>query len=197
MYISKEIPQMSIEKKSDINRVEEPAWFAMSATFGRELKAKTFLESKQVKCFVPMRYEIVKDKTQGKIRKLVPAINNLIFVYTTKERIQALKSVAEYLQYLTKPVGGKNIPITVPEYQMQQFMAVCDTYNENLIYLSPDEINLKEGTPVRIIGSVFDGVEGTFVKVNKSRKKSVVVMIQGLTAVMIAEFEDGYLQVLE
>ena len=80
---------------------------------------------------------------------------------------------------------------------MQQFMTVCDTYNENLIYLSPDEINLKEGTPVRIIGSVFDGVEGTFVKVNKSRKKSVVVMIQGLTAVMIAEFEDGYLQVLK
>lgn len=188
---------MSTEKKSDINRLEEPAWFAMSATFGRELKAKTFLESKQVKCFVPMRYEIVKDKTQGKIRKLVPAINNLIFVYTTKERIQALKSVAGYLQYLTKPVGGKNIPIIVPEYQMQQFMTVCDTYNENLIYLSLDEINLKEGTPVRIIGSVFDGVEGTFVKVNKSRKKSVVVMIQGLTAVMIAEFEDGYLQVLE
>lgn len=187
---------MSTEKKSDINRLEEPAWFAMSATFGRELKAKTFLESKQVKCFVPMRYEIVKDKTQGKIRKLVPAINNLIFVYTTKERIQALKSVAGYLQYLTKPVGGKNIPIIVPEYQMQQFMTVCDTYNENLIYLSLDEINLKEGTPVRIIGSVFDGVEGTFVKVNKSRKKSVVVMIQGLTAVMIAEFEDGYLQVL-
>ena len=188
---------MSIEKKSDINRIEEPAWFAMSATFGRELKAKTFLESKQVKCFVPMRYEIVKDKTQGKIRKLVPAINNLIFVYTTKERIQALKSVAEYLQYLTKPVGGKNIPITVPEYQMRQFMAVCDTYNENLVYLSPNEVNLKEGTPVKIIGSEFDGNEGTFVKVNKSRKKRVVVMIQGLTAVMIAEFEDGYLQVLE
>ena len=188
---------MSVEEKSIVNSLDEPAWFAMSATFGRELKAKTFLESKQVRCFVPMRYEIVKDKTQGKIRKLVPAINNLIFVYTTKERIQALKSVAEYLQYLTKPVGGKNIPITVPEYQMQQFMTVCDTYNENLVYISPNEINLKEGTPVKIIGSEFDGIEGTFVKVNKSRKKRVVVMIQGLTAVMIAEFEDGYLQVLE
>lgn len=188
---------MSIEKKPVINRVEEHAWFAMSATFGRELKAKTFLESKQVKCFVPMRYEIVKDKTQGKIRKLVPAINNLIFVYTTKERIQALKSVAEYLQYLTKPENGKNVPIIAPEHQMQQFIAVCDTYDDNLVYLSPDEINLEKGTPVKIIGSEFDGIEGTFVKVNKSRKKRVVVMIQGLTAVMIAEFEDGYLQVLE
>ena len=188
---------MSTEKKSDINRLEEPAWFAMSATFGRSMKAKAFLESKQVKCFIPMRYEIVKDKTQGKIRKLVPAINNLIFVYTTKERIQALKSVAGYLQYLTKPVGGKNIPITVPEYQMQQFMTVCDTYDDNLVYLSPNEIKLEKGTPVKIIGSAFDGVEGTFVKVDGVRKKNVVVLVQGGTAVMIVEFEDGYLQVLE
>lgn len=187
---------MSIEKKSDINRLEEPAWFAMSATFGRELKAKAFLESKQVKCFVPMRYEIVKDKTQGKIRKLVPAINNLIFVYTTKERIQALKSVAGYLQYLTIPENGKNIPIIVPEHQMQQFIAVCDTYDDNLVYLSPNEIKLEKGTPVKIIGSAFDGVEGTFVKVDGVRKKKVVVLVQGVTAVMIVAFEDGYLQVL-
>lgn len=184
-------------KNLDTNFDAEATWFAMSATFGRELKAKTFLESKRVKCFVPMRYEIVKDKTQRKTRKLVPAINNLIFVYTTKDRIQDLKSTTNYLQYLTKPVDGKNIPITIPEYQMQQFMAVCDTYNEKLVYLSADEINLKEGTPVKIIGSEFDGIEGTFVKINKSRKKRVVVMIQGLTAVMIAEFENGYLQVLE
>ena len=71
---------MSIEKKSDINSAEGLVWFAMSATFGRELKAKTFLETKSVKCFVPMKYQIVNDKKQGKIKKLAPAINNLIFV---------------------------------------------------------------------------------------------------------------------
>ena len=188
---------MTVEEKLIANSLEEPAWFAMSATFGRELKAKTFLEGKSVKCFVPMKYQMVNDKKQGKIKKLVPAINNLIFVYTTKERIQALKSVAEYLQYLTKPVAGKNIPIVVPEDQMQQFIKVCNTHDDRLVYLAPNEINLEKGTPVKIVGSAFDGVVGTFVKVDKSRKKRVVVMIQGLTAVMIAEFEDGYLQVLE
>lgn len=179
------------------NKVDEPVWFAMSATYGRELKAKAFLESKQVKCFVPMRYEMIKDKTHGKIRKLVPAINNLIFVYTTKERIQTLKSAINYLQYLTKPVNGRNTPIIVPEYQMQQFMDVCDTYNESLVYLSPEEINLEKGTPVKIVGGAFDGIEGMFLSVNKSPKKRVVVLIQGLTAVMIAEFDNGYLQVIK
>lgn len=188
---------MSIEIKYRVDNIEEPAWFAMSATYGRELKAKAFLESKHIKCFVPMRYEIVRDKILGKTRKLIPAINNLIFVYTTKERIQVLKSTIEYLQYLTKPVGGKNIPIIVPEYQMQQFIAACNTYNDNIIYLSPDEINLEKGTPVKIVGGVFDNIEGTFIKVDKSRKKRVVVMIQGITAVMLAELDDGYIQVLE
>ena len=175
---------------------KEPAWFAMSATFGRELKAKTFLESRNITCFVPMKYEIKDDKKQGKTRKLIPAIHNLIFVHTTKECIQTLKSGLGYLQYLTKPANGKNIPITVPEQQMQQFMAVCDTYDDSLVYLAPDEIKLEKGTPVKIIGSAFDGIQGTFVKVNGIRKKKVVVQVPGITAVMIAEFTDGYLQVL-
>ena len=176
---------------------ENLLWFAMSATFGRELKARNFLEKNEVHCFIPMKYRMVNDKKQGKVRKLVPAINNLIFVYTTKQRIQELKGLVNYLQYMTMPVDGRNVPIIVPEYQMQPFIAVCETHDEKLVYLAPDEINLEKGTPVRIVGSSFDGVEGTFVKVNKRRKKQVVVLVQGVAAVMIAELTDGYLQVLE
>lgn len=185
------------EKNHLMNSEEKFSWFAMSATFGRELKARDFLEKNKVHCFVPMKYQIITDRKQGKVRKLVPAINNLIFVHTSKERIQELKGSLDYLQYLTMPVGGRNVPIIVPEYQMNPFIAVCETHDEKLVYLLPEEINLDKGTPVRIVGSAFDGVEGTFVKVNKRRKKQVVVLVQGVAAVMIAEFTDGYLQVLE
>lgn len=172
-------------------------WFAMSATFGRAIKAKTFLEGESVKCFVPMKYEMVHDRRQGKVRKLVPAIQNLLFAYTTKENIQSLKADMEFLQYLTQPVNGRNIPITVPDCQMEQFMAVCDTLNENLVYMTPDEIKLDKGTPVKIVGGAFDGIEGTFVKVDNKRKKRVVVLVQGIAAVMITEISDGYIQALD
>lgn len=188
---------MSTEERTINISDEQPVWFAMSATFGRELKAKSILEDKNIKCFVPMRYEMVNDSKQGKIRKLIPAIRNLIFVYTTKVQIQALKACLKYLQYLTKTENGKNIPITVPEHQMQQFITVCDTYDDNLVYLSPNEIKLEKGTPVKIVGSAFDGIEGTFVKVDGVRKKKVVVLVHGVTAVMVAKFTDGYLQVLD
>ena len=58
-------------------------WFAMSATFGRELKAKAFLEKNNVECFVPMRYEITKMRDGKKTKQLVPAVKNLIFVHYT------------------------------------------------------------------------------------------------------------------
>ena len=50
--------------------------------------------------------------------------------------------------------------------------------------------------PVQIIGGTFDGVEGTFVKVEKKRKKQVVIQAQGIAAVMITHLDDGYLKVI-
>lgn len=178
--------------------ISEPTeWFAMSATFGRALRAKDFLESHSVRCFIPMKYEIVSDGKHGKKRQLVPAINNLLFANTTRSNIQALKAELSFLQYITRPDGLRRVPIVVPDHQMEQFIAVCNTYNEKLTYLNPDEINLKKGTPVQIIGGTFDGVEGTFVKVAGVRNRRVAVLVPGIAAVVIADITNGCLKVLE
>lgn len=182
----------SIHKKSD-----KLLWYAMSATFGREMKAKEFLEKNNVHCFVPLRCQLVKARGRDKVRKLVPAVSNLIFVHSTKARIQALKQEVPYLQYHTKPEEGRNVPVTVPDRQMDPFIAACNTYNEKMTFISPDEINLSEGTRVRIAGGTFDGVEGTFVRVEKGRQKHVVVLVEGIVAVVLAKVSDGYIQVLE
>lgn len=173
-----------------------PSWYAMSATFGRALKAKDFLESRSVRCFIPMKHEVVGDGKRGKVRKLVPAISNLLFVYAEREEIQALKSEVTYLQYLTRPEGARRVPIVVPDRQMEHFITVCDSFNEKLVYLNPDEINLTKGTPVQIVGGAFDGVEGTFVKVEGHRNRRVAVLVPGIAAVVIADITRGCLKVL-
>lgn len=169
----------------------------MSATFGRALKAKDFLESRSVRCFIPMKYDVVSDGKHGKERRLVPAISNLLFAHTTRDRIQALKSEVGYLQYLTRPEGTRRIPIVVPDHQMEQFITVCNTYNEKLVYLNPSEIDLEKGTPIQIIGGPFDGVEGTFIKVNGTRKRRVAVLVPGIAAVVIADITHGCIKVLD
>ncbi len=64
----------------------EKKWFAMSATYGRELKIKRILEELNIVCFVPMRPKESKQKNQRE-DTYIPAINNLIFVYTDKQTL--------------------------------------------------------------------------------------------------------------
>lgn len=172
-------------------------WFAMSAPYRRELIAKEFLRQKEVECFVPMKEALVEKRGGNKRRQMVPAIHNLIFVHTTKERIKALKQGVNFLQYCTRPQDGKNVPITVPERQMQQFIDITNAANADITYLRPEEIDIKKGTRVRVHGGVFDGTEGYFVKVQGKRSRRVVMLIEGITAVALTEISTDFLEVLD
>ena len=173
-----------------------PVWWAMSAPYQRELKAKAALDKLGIENFVPMRYQAVRKRTGSMSRELLPAIHNLIFVRGSKPCVSQAKKDILWLQWLTRPEDGKNVPVTVPDKDMEQFIAVTNTYNEHLIYIQPDEIDLRKGTPVRILGGPFNGFEGTFIKVKGSRKKRVVVMLKGIVGVAMAEITPDLLDVL-
>lgn len=173
-----------------------PVWWAMSAPYQRELKAKAALDKLGIENFVPMRYQAVRKRTGSMARELLPAIHNLIFVRGSKPCVSQAKKDILWLQWLTRPEDGKNVPVTVPDKDMEQFIAVTNTYNEHLIYIQPDEIDLRKGTPVRILGGPFNGFEGTFIKVKGSRKKRVVVMLKGIVGVAMAEITPDLLEVL-
>ena len=155
------------------------------------------LEKSAIESFIPMAYKVVM-RNGKKCRAWLPAVSNLIFVRTMRLVIQETKKYIPFLQYLTRPEGGRNIPIIVPDGQMNQFIAVCRSREEKLVYLAGDEINrLGKGTRVRIIGGVFDGVEGTLVRVQGCRRRRVVVQVQGIVAVVLAEVEPDLIEVIE
>ncbi len=172
-----------------------PVWYAMSAPYHRELQARDWFADRGVETFVPMRYEIVTHRDGVKSRELIPAIHNLLFVHTTPAVMRELKPRLPIIQYLTCPVNGRNEPILVPEMQMAQFIRVSNSCSDHLLYFRPEELNLRRGTPVRIIGGPFDGVEGTFVKVQGIRNRRVVVQLTGLLAIA-AEVHPDLIQIL-
>lgn len=185
---------MSMQQR--ISEEDKIQWFAMSAPYCRELVAQELLNKYGIENFIPMRYKI-SEKRGRKVRELVPAIHNLIFAKTSKSIIQEVKTGVSYLQYRTMVKEGKNVPIVVPDAQMDQFIAVSKSLSDNLVYLQPEEVNLENGARVRILGGPFDGVEGVFVKVKGSRSKKVVVMLQGLTGIALTEVTKDLIQVVE
>lgn len=156
-------------------------WYALRITYHRELVLKEFLDKNNIENFIPMRYEYVTRKEQ-RIRKLVPAIHNLVFIYSTRKKIDEIKeenAVLLPLRYIMDRETKQ--PIIVPEIQMRHFIAIAGSYDQQVIYLPPTEYSMQKGDRVRITGGVFEGVEGIFVRVKGDRR--VVVSIQGVMAV--------------
>ena len=154
-------------------------WFAMRATYKREMVAKEYLEGKGIEVFVPLKTEI--KVIRGIKRKVtVPAINSLIFVYAQKEQIQQAKFGVDYLQYLTRKLDGRNVPTIVPDYQMEQFRAVVEDDTIDKTYFAPGDINLENGTSVKIHGGPLDGFKGVLMKVDGRRRKQFFLEVGGV-----------------
>lgn len=176
---------------------ESVCWFAMSATFAREMKAKDFLEGQGIECYVPMKSVVTKKSAGHEEHILVPAIHNLIFVHTTKAILREAKLKLPYLQYKVHPENGRNVPIIVPDAQMNQFMAICEGCQKQLVFLQPGQVNIAAGTPVRVVGGSLDGLEGTFVKIEGLRNRRFVLEIPNVASVATAEISDGHLEVIK
>lgn len=156
-------------------------WYAVRVTYSRELFLKNYLDKENIENFIPMRYEYVT-RNERRVRKLVPAIHNLVFVRSTRARMDEIKNNPVLnlpIRYIMN--RETHLPIVIPDAQMRSFILVAGTYDEAVIYVEPEELNLAKGTKVRITGGVFEGAVGEFVRLRHDRR--VVVNIEGVMAV--------------
>lgn len=160
-------------------------WFAMRATYGRNLMAQRLLELNKIESFVPMRKRTTKIGRRIKT-DLVPVVRDLIFVLGERGIVQETKGKIPYLHYITRPAEGRNVPVVVPDEQMQQFMAVCAEIDDTAEIFGCEATHFEVGERVRITGGNFKGCEGHLVKIEGKRSKRFVVAIEGVIAVSIS-----------
>lgn len=173
--------ESSMERSQSILSSSALNWYALRITYGRELALQEYLNSEGIENCIPMHYEYTI-KNERRVRKLVPAVHNLVFVRSSRSCIDAIKesrSATLPIRYIMDREYHR--PIIVPDSQMRNFMAVSANYDESLLYFEPSELNIRKGARVRITGGLFEGVEGEFVRVRNDRR--VVVTIEGVMAV--------------
>lgn len=158
-------------------------WYAMRATYRRELDAMARLKSASLGCFIPMQYHF-RLRHGRRVKELVPVVRNLLFVHARPSDLRRVKDELPYLQYITDTRSHEKI--IVPDAQMRHFIAAAGTYSDQLLYFRPEEVNLSKGTRVRVTGGDFAGREGVFVKVKGARDRRVVIAIEGVIAVALA-----------
>ena len=175
------------------------SWFPMRVTYQREMKVKAELDRLGIENFVPMRYKVVESQSDGDAelrRVLVPAINNLIFVRETQERVSELKrtnEVLEPLRYMMDRTASlEHAIMTVADREMENFMRVASRTDDSVMFLDNETVVGKEGKRVEIMGGAFEGVTGVIRRVK--RCKRVVVEIEGVASVAIAWVPAGMLR---
>ena len=84
----------------------------------------------------------------------------------------------------------------VPDAEMENFIRISSHSEEKLRYYRPDEVDLKKGQRIRIIGGVFDGAEGVLMKVKGIRDKRLVVSLPNLLTVAATHIEPEFIQLL-
>ena len=166
---------------------KQTCWFPMRVTYGRELVIKAYLDKASIENFIPMHYEFIEIKGE-RVKKLVPAINNLIFVRHTQEKLTELKMYDrnfEPLRYMMREsiYDSTREIMTVGDEDMENFLKVAKEPTERVCFLSPSEYINNIGKKVKITQGPFAGVEGTIKRIK--RNKHVVVQLEDIIAAAI------------
>ena len=156
-------------------------WYAIRVTYGRELKFSHSLNEAGFETFVPMKRKKV-EKNGKRTFVTVPAVSNLCFVNTDKPKLDefffALGEACP-AHYIWDRANHR--PTIVPDKAMEDFIRICEVMADDVLYLQDVTAKLHEGQRVRVIDGPFKGVEGTILRVKRSRR--VVVDFPGLLAI--------------
>lgn len=169
----------------------------MRVTYSQELKVKASLDAEGIENFLPMTYQLV-DRDGERHRCLVPAIHNLIFVHSTKERISQLKMynrAFSSLRYMMMPsVSGSSRPeiMTVRDSEMENFIRVASADDDSVMFLDWTKVADKVSRKVMVMDGPFAGVEGVIMRIQ--RNKHVVVQLKGVAAVAITFVPPAFLK---
>ena len=211
-------PNMDIGCPEHSSEGVPSSWYALRVSYSRELKVQDRLNELGVKTFVPMMWRRCPVKpgmttgnpgmTKGKpttsslpaptgnpSRRLVPAVGNLCFAYSTRAELEDF--IRGYGD--TSPVHfywdrTANKPLTVPEKAMNDFIAVSSTLDEDLIYITEITSKLREGQTVKVKEGPFKGIEGKVVRIRKSRR--ILVELPGMLAVATTYIQPEYLEII-
>ena len=169
-------------------------WFVLRVSYGRIIKAKAFVETKGLECYVPLRYK-KEVRKQGKKRIITePLLPSFLFVHASAEQVDSLlqdKNIKAFenralLSYYydhtshCENAPTKNPPLIIADTAMDNFIRLTSIHNPHIIPVTSDNIKYKLGDEVVITEGEFKDIHGR------------VTRIAGQQRVLVELF-DGYL----
>lgn len=193
-----------------VGSVNTPAeWFVLRITYHRAQKANDMLAANGIKTYMPMKYA-TKTVNGHQRRVTTPLLPNLLFAHTNYTKLNNLvkrlnstnagptsgnpgtKLITFYYDHFHTDNGGKNLPLTVPDGAMQNFIRLTSLTNEHIRAVRTDQCHYKSGDMVRITDGEFKGICGRVARV--AGQQRVVVELKGVCLVTTAYVPSGFIE---
>lgn len=178
-------------------------WFVLRITYGRVLKAHDVLSTQEgIEVYMPVRYTIRNINGHNR-RVTIPMLHSLLFVYSKLETIDHIvksissktntkKLISFYFDHFRTKNDGKNIPLTIPYNEMDNFIRITSIHNEHIRMIRPDQCHYRSGDNVRIIEGEFKGIVGRVARV--AGQQRVVVELDGICMVTTAYIPSAFIK---
>ena len=172
---------------------ENKQWFVLRVSYGRIIKAKAFVEAKELECYVPLRYKEIRK--QGKKRIITePLLPSFLFVHASAEQVDSLlqdKSIKPFenialLSYYYDHTSHceksptKNPPLIIADTAMNNFIRLTSIRNPHIIPVTSENIKYKLGDEVVIKEGDFKNIRGRVARIAGQQR-------------VVVELFDGYL----
>ena len=171
--------------------IEKRQWFVLRVSYGRIIKAKSFVEAKNLECYVPMRHKQIM-KHGKKLIITEPLLPSFLFVYATRSQIGVLSCdcsnnttdkkalLSFYYDHTSfrEDAPEKNPPLTVSDSAMDNFIRLTSIKNPHIIPITSENIKYKLDDEVVITGGEFVGVHGRVARI-AGQQRVVVELFDG------------------
>ena len=148
--------------------------------------------------FVPVEVKKISKGGSTVVKKSLYT-GHYIFIKALKDDIVRLKHTPSFttdIRFLHPRMGDASL-ITVPEREMQSFRNAVLAMNNEVEYFRPTSEELEAGDRVRIIGGLFDGVEGILEHKRGHDNRRITVAVSSMLAIRTLDIEPENIQVLE
>ena len=170
-------------------------WFVLRVSYGRIIKAKAFVEAKELECYVPLRYKEVRK--QGKKRIITePLLSSFLFVHATAEQVETLlyeikvstnesrNLLSYYFDHTSQRQDNPdcNPPLTICDEAMNNFIRLTSIKNPHIIPVTTEIIQYKLGDMVIVTEGEFKDVHGRVARIAGQQRVVVELFDRCLVA---------------
>ena len=178
---------MSVENVPNTNR----QWFVLRVSYGRIIKAKAFVETKGLECYVTLRYKEVRK--QGKKRIITePLLSSFLFVHATAEQVETLlyeikvssdesrTLLSYYFDHTSQRQDNpdRNPPLTICDEAMNNFIRLTSIKNPHIIPVTTEIIQYKLGDIVIVTEGDFKDIHGRVARI-AGQQRVIVELFDG------------------